>query len=207
MRQDTLRQDLAYIAKWVEPQSRVLELGCSNGALLHYLTQEKKVDGRGIEISQAGVSACVQNGLSVIQGNAETDVQYYPAGCFDYVVSSQMLQVTHEPKKVLDEMLRIGRHAIVSIPNFGNWKNRWYLFRHGKMPVTRALSYQWYETPNIHFCTLLDFEALCSELGAVIEKRLVLNQKGRRLFCLSRWFAPNLLSDQAIYLLRRHASL
>lgn len=201
-----LRQDLVHIAKWVKPQSRVLELGCGNGELLYYLTQEKKVDGRGIEISQAGVSACVQNGLSVIQGDAETDLQYYPTGCFDYVVSSQVLQVTHRPKHVLDEMLRIGQYAIVSIPNFGNWKNRWYLARHGKMPVTEALSYQWYETPNIHFCTMLDFEALCRELDAVIEKRLVLDQKGHRLFFLSRWCIPNMVSDQVLYLLKRRPS-
>jgi methionine biosynthesis protein MetW len=200
-----LRSDLNYIASLVSDHSRVLDLGCGNGELLHHLTQEKKVDGRGIEISQAGVSSCVQNGLSVIQGNAETDLCYYPDQCFDYVISSQVLQVTHQTKMVLDEMLRVGHYAIVSIPNFGHWKNRLYLTIKGKMPVTKALSYQWYETPNIHFCTVTDFELLCKELGAKIQKRIFLNSEGQKLSFPASCVGANVLSDKAIYLLQRKA--
>lgn len=203
MEMTQLRSDLHYISGLVESQSRVLDLGCGNGELLHHLTKDKNIDARGIEISQAGVSSCVQNGLSVIQGNAEVDLKYYPDQCFDYVISSQVLQVTHQPKLVLDEMLRVGRYAIVSIPNFGHWKNRLYLSTRGKMPVTKALSYQWYETPNIHFCTVLDFEFLCDELNAVIKKRIFLDDQGRRLSFLSAALAANIMSDKAIYLIQR----
>ena len=202
MKQGKLRRDLKHIAGLVKSGSRVLELGCGNGELLSYLTQAKEVDGRGIEISQPGVSSCVQNGLSVIQGDAETDLHYYPEDCFEYVISSQVLQVTYNPREVLDHMLRIGTYAIVSIPNFGHWRNRVYLGMKGQMPVTKALSYQWYETPNIHFCTILDFEVLCRHLGAQIERKLFMNEKGR-LFMLPKLFSPNVFADKAIYLIRR----
>ena len=162
------------------------------------------MDGRGVELSQSGVNACVSQGLSVVQGDADTDLGDYPSGAFDYVVLSQTLQATHDPKGVLLTLARIGRRAIVSFPNFGYWGVRWRLLIKGRMPVTKSLAERWYETPNIHLCTITDFVALCSELGLVIERGLSLDRNGR-----ARRFHPsgvlaNLLGQQAIFLLRRN---
>ena len=165
-----VRVDHLLIAKMVEPNSRVLDVGCGDGALLQLLATERNVDARGIEISQAGVNECVARGLSVIQGDADTDLSGYPDDVFDYVILSQTLQATRRPKVVLENMLRIGRRAIVSFPNFGHWRIRTQLMFKGRMPVTGSLSSPWYETPNIHFCTVRDFVALVDELGARIEK-------------------------------------
>ena len=164
-RGDTIRVDLLVIADLIEAGARVLDIGCGDGALLHYLAHNKDVDGRGIEISQAGVNACVRHGLSVLQGDADTDLRDYPDQAFDYVVLSQTLQATRNPREVLFELVRIGRHAIVSFPNFGYWRIRWQLFARGRMPETEALAQAWYETPNIHLCTIRDFVILCRELG------------------------------------------
>ena len=155
-----LRVDLKLIADMVEPGSRVLDVGCGEGALLDWLGRNKNVDGRGIELSMAGVSAAVSHGLSVIQGDADTDLKDYPSGAFDYVILSQTLQATYEPKTVLANMLRIGRRAIVSFPNFGHWRVRTHLLFRGSMPVTDTLAYEWFDTPNIHFCTIRDFLTL-----------------------------------------------
>src|SRR5215831_6171564 len=155
-----LRRDLRLIAEMVEPGSRVLDVGCGDGALLAYLTRHKSVDGRGIELSQSGVNACVGHGLSVIQGDADRDLDAYPSGAFDYVVLSQTLQATRQPRRVVEQLVRIGRRAIVSFPNFGHWRIRAELVLRGCMPVTPALAQAWYDTPNIHLCTILDFVAL-----------------------------------------------
>ncbi len=195
---NNLRLDLFNLASMVKNHSSVLELGCGDGQLLQYLVDVKKIDGRGIEISQAGVSSCVQKGLIVIQGNVETDLIHYPDKNFDFVISSQVLQATVNPKEVLKEMLRIGRHVVISLPNFGHWKNRIHLLFKGTMPVTKTLSYQWYETPNIHFCTTKDFEVLCQELEAKIEKKMYLSDNGSIIPKL----LPNVLADKAIYLIR-----
>src|SRR5215467_6297972 len=160
-----LRRDLRLIAEMIEPGSRVLDIGCGDGALLASLARQKGVDGRGMELSQSGVNACVRHGLSVIQGDADHDLEDYPSDAFDYVVLSQTLQATHQPKRVLEHLVRIGRRAIVSFPNFGHWRIRWGVLTEGRMPVTPALAHPWYETPNIHLCTILDFVALCDELG------------------------------------------
>lgn len=197
-----LRKDLQVIADLVPVHAKVLELGCGEGELLGYLTREKKVDGRGIELSQAGVSQAVQNGLFVIQGDIDTDLQVYPDKCFDYVISSQVLQATHKPKDVLAQILRISKHCIVSIPNFGYWRNRLYLALNGRMPVTKALSYQWYETPNIHFCTVDDFKSLCADLGGQIEQTIFLDGSLNRLNPVSHALSTNLFSDKAVFLLR-----
>ena len=156
-----IRIDLQLIAEMIAPKSRVLDVGCGDGALLDHLVHAKGVDGRGVEISQAGVNACVTHGLSVIQGNADTDLKDYPSDAFDYIVLSQTLQATRKPHQVLKQLVRIGRHAIVSFPNFGHWRVRWQLLTRGRMPVTDSMPLQWFATPNIHFCTIRDFVGLC----------------------------------------------
>ncbi len=201
--QAALRSDLRIVADMVEPGSRVLDVGCGDGALLAYLGHVKQVDGRGVELSQTGVNACVRHGLSVIQGDADTDLKDYPSDAFDYVILGQTLQATHNPKEVLQEMVRIGRRAIVSFPNFGFWKVRLELLTTGRMPMTDVLSYQWYETPNIHLCSLKDFIALCDEVGVVIERGVVLNSGGRAIdFSPGSLFA-NLFSSEGVFLVRR----
>ena len=159
------RIDLMLIASLVERGSRVLDIGCGNGELMELLVAERGVDARGLELSQQGVNACVGRGLAVVQGNADTDLSYYPDQGFDTVILSQTLQATQRPKEVLQEMLRIGSKLIVSIPNFGHWRIRLALALRGRMPETQALSASWYETANIHLCTMLDLIDLCDELS------------------------------------------
>lgn len=198
-----LRGDLQLIADMIAPESRVLDVGCGDGTLLAHLVRDKRVDGRGIEISTAGVNACVSAGLSVIQGNAETDLFDYPDAAFDYVVLSQTLQAVHEPKVILQQLLRIGRHAVVSLPNFAHWRLRWYLLFRGRMPKSEVLSFEWYDTPNIHLCSIQDFVSLCRELGIVIERSVCLDHKGLRHRISRSMALANLLGEQAVFLLRR----
>ena len=161
--------------------SKVLDVGCGDGELLRLLAEERNVDGRGIELSQHGVNDCVAKGLSVIQGDADADLADYPDDAFDYVILSQTLQATRQPRVVLEHMLRIGRRAIVSVPNFGHWRIRAQVAFLGRMPVTKSLSHSWYDTPNIHFCTIADFIALAREVGATIDKSVALDPRGRPL--------------------------
>ncbi len=200
---EALRTDLQVIADLVEPGSRVLDVGCGDGALLAYLDVKKQVDGRGVEISQAGVNSCVAHGLSVIQGDADTDLKDYPSDTFDYVILGQTLQATHDPKRVISEMVRIGRRAIVSFPNFGFWRVRFHLLLHGQMPVTEVLGYTWHETPNIHLCTLKDFVTMCRELEVAIEKGITLTHTGRIDDVHPTGLFANWLAEQVVYLLRR----
>jgi methionine biosynthesis protein MetW len=197
-----IRIDLQLIADMIAPQSRVLDVGCGDGALLDHLVHAKGVDGRGIEISQAGVNACVAHGLSVIQGNADTDLKDYPSDAFDYIVLSQTLQATRKPHQVLKQLVRIGRHAIVSFPNFGHWRVRWQLLTRGRMPVTESMPLQWFDTPNIHFCTITDFVGLCDALGIVVERGLSISRSGRPSPIRSIG-AANLFGEQGLFLLRR----
>lgn len=198
-----LRVDLKLIADMVEPGSRVLDVGCGEGALLDWLGRTKNVDGRGIELSMAGVSAAVSHGLSVIQGDADTDLKDYPSGAFDYVILSQTLQATYEPRTVLSHMLRIGRRAIVSFPNFGHWRVRLHLLTRGRMPVTDTLAYEWYDTPNIHFCTIRDFLDLCRDLGITVERSIPLDRGGKTMALPSCEGIANLFADQGLFVLSR----
>lgn len=195
------RVDLLNLASMVEPGSRVLDVGCGDGSLLRLLAEKRNVDARGIELSQSGVNLCVAKGLSVIQGDADTDLVYYPDGSFDYVILSQTLQAMRQPRVVIEHMLRIGRRAIVSFPNFGHWKIRLQLLANGRMPVTKNLAYTWYETPNIHFCTINDFIALVDEMGATIEEASALDRLGRPVEMTLPRAMWNLFGEQAVFVL------
>ncbi len=201
-RPNVARSDLQLVADMVEHGSRVLDLGCGDGTLLSLLTDERSVDGRGLELSQKGVNDCVAKGLPVIQGDADTDLLAYPDDSFDYVILSQTLQAVRKPRDVIENMLRIGRRAIVSFPNFAHWRVRWWVALKGRMPVTDTLPYSWWETPNIHFCTIRDFIALARAIEATIEKGVVLDGRGRPLRenATGLW---NLFGEQAVFLLRR----
>jgi len=198
----SLRPDLAAIAEMIPQGARVLDVGCGDGALLEHLTATKNVDGRGLELSQQNVNACVARGLAVIQGDADADLLEYPSQVFDFVILSQTIQATRNPKSVLGHLLRIGRRTAVSLPNFGHWRVRLSLVMRGRMPRTRALGYEWYDTPNIHLCTIADFAALVSEAGADIEHALALSEKGRTRPMRTDAWSPNLLAEGAIFLLR-----
>ena len=200
---DASRVDLRIIADMVERGTRVLDVGCGDGALLRLLAQTRGVDARGIELSQRGVNDCVASGLSVIQGDADADLADYPGDAFDYVILSQTLQATRQPKRVLEHMLRIGRRAIVSFPNFGHWRIRTQVGFKGRMPVTENLSHSWHDTPNIHFCTIRDFVELTKEMDARIERGVALNRMGQSMGAVAPWWAWNLFGEQAVFLLRR----
>jgi methionine biosynthesis protein MetW len=198
---DELRRDLRLIADMVAPQSRVLDIGCGDGALLAYLARQKAVDARGMELSQSGVNSCVGHGLSVIQGDADRDLEAYPNGAFDVVVLSQTLQATRQPRRVLETLVRIGKQAIVSFPNFGFWRIRLSLLWRGRMPVSELLSNPWYDTPNIHLCTIRDFVRLCDEVGVRIEKSVTLDRHGRPFALDPRGGLANLLAEQGVFVL------
>ena len=174
------RGDHLLVAEMVERGSRVLDVGCGDGDLLRLL-ETRGVDGRGIELSREGVNRCVAKGLAVIQGDADTDLSDYPDDAFDYVILSQTLQATRQPRVVLENMLRIGRHGIVSFPNFGHWNMRLQLLLKGQMPRTDSLPATWYDTANIHFCTIKDFVQLCDEIDARMDRAVALNTWGTPL--------------------------
>jgi methionine biosynthesis protein MetW len=202
-----LRPDLAAIAAMIRPGARVLDVGCGDGALLEHL-KAKNVDGRGIEISQANVNACVARGLAVVQGDADTDLVDYPAQVFDAVILSQTIQATEKPRVVMEHLLRIGRRVAISLPNFGYWKVRLSLLAEGRMPRTRALDYSWWATPNIHLCTLADFVDLTKECGATIVEAHALNNNGTTSTMNPRslthsYMGPNLTAQGGVFLLKK----
>ncbi len=198
-----LRSDLQLISDMITPDSRVLDVGCGDGALLAFLAQEKNVDARGIELSQEGVNACVSLGLSVIQGDADTDLADYPTDAFDYVVLGQTLQATRSPKDVLETLVRIGRYAVVSFVNFGHWRTRLSLMLNGRVPVPAGNQFGWHDSPDIHLCTVLDFVDLSEELGLKIDKGLSLDRNDRVRQIKTGSHMANLRGEQAIFLLHR----
>lgn len=194
-----LRPDLAIIANNVASGSRVLDIGCGDGALMAEVRDRKGVDARGLEIDPANVSRAVGRGLSVVQGDADTDLTYYPDDAFDYAILSQTLQTARAPDRVLDELLRIGRRAFVSFPNFAYWRVRWALMWGGRMPVTAALPVSWYETENIHQLTIDDFRAFVAERGITVENAWFLSGNARPISPA----AANFRAEHAVFLLRR----
>ncbi len=192
-----LRQDLAVIAEWIAPQSRILDLGCGEGELLAYLRAEKDVQGYGVEIEEDRVVAAIRRGIPVIQQDLDQGLKNFADQSVDTVVLSLTLQASTYPRQLLLEMLRVGREVIVTFPNMGHWHARWQLGVLGKMPTTDALPHTWYDTPNIHLCTIRDFEQLCADNGIVIHQRVVLNERRR-----STWrnrLLPNLFGEVALY--------
>jgi methionine biosynthesis protein MetW len=198
-----IREDLRLVASMIDTGARVLDIGCGDGELLYYLAHERGVDGRGMELSQSGVHACVRHGLPVIQGDADNDLDAYPSDAFDYVVLSQTLPATRHPRKVMQNLVRIARHAIVSFPNFGHWRIRLDLMLRGRMPMTALLSAPWYDTPNIHFCTIRDFLALCAEDGIQVERSVTLDRFGRPFSLDPAGKLANVLSAQAVFQLAK----
>jgi methionine biosynthesis protein MetW len=204
-----LRPDLAAIAEMIPAGTRVLDVGCGDGALLEHLVRTKRVDGRGIELSQQNVNACVARGLSVMQGDADADLAEYPSQVFDFVILSQTIQATEKPRIVLEHLLRIGKHAAISLPNFGHWRIRLALLFTGRMPRTKALDYDWYDTPNIHLCTIADFVDLALTSGARIEKAIALEKSAAKPMQAEAVMkgivaGPNLRAQSAVFLLKKN---
>ena len=201
------RADHLLIAEMVAPGSRVLDVGCGDGDLLQLLRATKAVDGRGMEFARDKVNACVARGLSVIQGDADRDLDDYPDKAFDYAVLSLTIQATRHPKPVLENLLRIGRHAIVSFPKFGHWEVRLKLLLIGKMPETKNLPEAWYLSPDAHLCTILDFVELCEVINAEVEQAVAFNSAGTRLPIRHSIRLQNLLGEKAVFLLRSRNDL
>ncbi len=190
------RPDFAAIAAWIPRGASVLDLGCGDGSLLRYLRETRAVRGYGVEINDLDIVSCIANGVNVIQNDLESGLSDFEDGSFDFVILSQTLQATRHTEALIREMLRVGREGVVSFPNFGYWKNRLHVLR-GNMPVSSELPYQWYDTPNVHLCTLHDFESFCRDHGVtVLERRVMTGEREVSLL-------PNLLGSTAVYRFQR----
>ncbi|HZR36250.1 MAG TPA: methionine biosynthesis protein MetW [Nevskia sp.] len=200
----TLRPDLALIGDLIQPNSRILDLGCGNGALLSHLARTRQVRGYGLEIDPANVAACIASGVNVIQADLDEGLRDFADQSFDYVVMTQALQALARPDLAVAEMLRVGREAIVTFPNFGHWRARWSIMN-GRMPITPALPSQWFNTENIHLCTVADFEDLCRKCGWHVLQRVLLDRAHRRGVAIS--LLPGLFCEIALYKLRKPSGI
>ncbi|MCY4016868.1 MAG: methionine biosynthesis protein MetW [Gammaproteobacteria bacterium] len=196
-----MRPDQEIIARWIEPGSRVLDLGCGDGALLAWLRGQKGVEAIGLEIDAANIERCLGAGVAVIEQNLNEGLSNFDSGSFDTVLLAQTLQALDNPAELVEEMLRIGRNGIVTFPNFGNWKSRLDLLLRGRMPVSEFMPHAWHNTPNIHFCTVRDFDALCRDRNIRVLARTVVNSRHEGSWAMRAW--PNFLGEIAIYHLTR----
>lgn len=194
--QDLSRADLQLISEWIEPHSHVMDLGCGNGKLLRHLHETKQVSGYGVELNPEMISQCIENGVNVIQTNLNQGLDHFDSNAFDYVVLSLTLQAMRNPKTLLEEMLRVGKQGIVTFPNFAYWRNRLQIGLGGLMPVSKELPYKWFDTPNIHLCTIHDFHALCEQLGFKIEATIAVHRTGKEGLGLK--LMPNLFGEIAL---------
>ena len=198
-----MKEEFKVISKLIDDKSRVLDVGCGDGILMEYLSKNKVVDVRGLEISKEKVKKCLSNGLAVIEGNAEYDLKQFPDLSFDYVILSQTLQAFMSPENVIKDLLRVGKKVIVTIPNFGHWKIRVDLLFKGEMPITKNLPYEWYNTPNLHMCTIQDFYNFCNNKGINIFKTISLNGQKTSKITASNLKYKNLISELGIFLLEK----
>ncbi len=199
-----MRPDLEIIQQWIEPNSNILDLGCGDGSLLHFLMNSKSVRGIGLEIDEKNIEKCISSGVNVIEQDLDQSLENFQDNSFDTVLLAQTLQALSKPDVLIDEMLRIGKKGIVTFPNFGNWKSRFYLSSRGRMPVSKFMPHAWYNTPNIHFCTVNDFDALCREKNIRVLERTVVDLEHQGSWYMRAW--PNLLGEIAIYHITRNES-
>ena len=192
-----MRPDLEIIQNWITPKSRVLDLGCGDGSLLNYLKLKKNVNGIGLEINADDIQSCIAKGVNVIEQNIDEGLTNFQSNSFDTVLLAQTLQASSKPDLLIDEILRIGEHGIITFPNFGNWKSRLSLASNGRMPVSKFMPHNWYDTPNIHFCTVKDFDDLCVEKNVRILARTVVDSQHQGNWAMKAW--PNFLGEIAIY--------
>ena len=198
-----MKEEFKVISELIDEKSRVLDVGCGDGILMEYLLKNKVVDVRGLEISKEKVKKCLSNGLAVVEGDAEYDLKQFPDLSFDYVILSQTLQAFMSPENVIKDLLRVGKKVIVTIPNFGHWKVRLDLLFKGEMPITKNLPYEWYNTPNLHMCTIQDFYNFCNSKGISIFKTISLNGKKTSKITSSNLKFKNLISELGIFLLEK----
>ncbi|MES2678070.1 MAG: methionine biosynthesis protein MetW [Pseudomonadota bacterium] len=204
IKKTNIRFDLEIIASLIKEKSKVLDIGCGNGDLLQYLKANKEVDCRGLEIIQSDVSLALAKGISVMQGNAENDLVYYPDDSFDYAILSQTLQATKNPDEIIRQMLRIAKFAIISFPNFAHYKNRFYLGLKGKMPVSKTIPYQWFDTPNIHFCSIKDFEELCLKMNFIVKNRSYFTNKRKLDNFIGNKIFANFFAEYGLFLITKN---
>ncbi len=195
--QSNLRSDLDIIQNWIQPNSPVLDLGCGQGELLEYLKVQKQCQGYGLEKNEDSIVSCIEKGLNVIEHDLNNGLSHFKDQCVNTVIMTQALQAVERPDELLDEMLRVGKEAIITFPNFGYWRTRFFLLSKGKMPMSETLPFNWYDTPNIHMCTFHDFEKLCQVKGLSILDRTVVNNQHKESWAINLW--PNMLGEIAIY--------